>query len=131
MGSPPAKLGVLIVDDVADTRELLAEYFMHAGYHSIMASSGTAALERLAEIRADVIITDLMMPGMGGAALVRGLQADPRLNTIPVIVVTGSGRQKAIDELGDDARFVKAILVKPIRLSDLEHAVNAALAEAG
>ena len=127
----PKKVGVLIVDDVTDTRELLAEFFIHAGYHSIMASSGAAALERLTEIRADVIVTDLMMPGMGGAELVRRLQADPRLGGIPVILLTGSGRQKAIDELGEHARFVNAILVKPVKLSDLEHAIGAALAVAG
>jgi CheY-like chemotaxis protein len=130
MGPAPAKIGVLIVDDVADTRELLAEFLMHTGYHSIMASSGAAALERLSEIRADVIVTDLMMPGMGGAELVRRLQADPKLNTIPVIVLTGSGRQKAIEELREYARFVKAILVKPVKLSELEHAIGVALAEA-
>ena len=69
------------------------------------------------------------MPGMGGAELVRRVRADPRLKTTPIIVVTGSGRAQAIEELGDDAAGVAAILLKPVKLSDLQRALEAALAE--
>jgi twitching motility two-component system response regulator PilH len=127
--APAATQGVLVVDDLDDTRELLAEFLMHAGYHSIMASSGVEALKRLDQIRADAIITDLMMPVMGGAELVRHIRADPRLSAIPIIVLTGSGRQKALEELGDAARHVHAVLVKPVKLSELQRALEAALAE--
>ena len=127
--SSSAKLGVLVVDDLDDTRELLAEFLMHAGYHSIMAGNGDEALKRLEQIRADAIVTDLVMPGMGGAELVRRVRADPRLGKTPVIVLTGSGREQALAELGEDARGVAAILLKPVRLSDLQRALEAALAE--
>jgi len=128
--SSTSKLGVLVVDDLDDTRELLAEFLMHVGYHSIMARSGLEALKRLDQIRADAIVTDLMMPDMGGAELVRRVSADPRTKSIPIIVLTGSGRQTALEELGDAARHVKAVLVKPVKLSELQHALEAALAEA-
>jgi len=123
-----AKPGVLLVDDFDDTRELLAEYFMRVGYHSIMAKNGVEALERLREVRPDVIITDLMMPGMGGAELVRRVRADARIATIPIILLTGSGRAKALEEMGDDAQHLRAILLKPVKLSDLHDAVESALA---
>jgi CheY-like chemotaxis protein len=121
--------GVLVVDDLDDTRELLAEFLMHAGYHSIMARSGVEALKRLDQVRADAIITDLMMPVMGGAELVRRVRADPRMKAIPIIVLTGSGREKAMEELGDAARHVNAVMVKPVKLGDLQRALDAALAE--
>jgi CheY-like chemotaxis protein len=126
---PPAtKPGILIVDDFDDTRELLAEYFMHAGYHSIMAKNGLEALERLREIRPDLIVTDLEMPGMNGAELLRSVRADPRIASVPVILVTGSGRAAVLAQLGDDAQHFRAILVKPIKLSELHSAVETALA---
>jgi CheY-like chemotaxis protein len=124
-----ATLGVLVVDDLADTRELLAEFLMHAGYHSIMAGDGDEALKRLEQIRADAIVTDLVMPGMGGAELVRRVRADPRVKKIPVIVLTGSGREQALAELGQDAASVSAILLKPVKLSDLQQALEAVFAE--
>jgi CheY-like chemotaxis protein len=124
-----SKQGVLVVDDLDDTRELLAEFLMHAGYHSIMARSGAEALTRLDQIRADAVVTDLMMPVMGGAELVRRLNADPRLKAIPVIVLTGSGREKALEELGEAARHVRAVLVKPVKLSELQRALEVALTE--
>jgi len=123
-----AKPGILIVDDFDDTRELLAEYFMRAGYHSIMAKNGVEALERLREVRPDVIVTDLMMPDMGGAELVRSVRDDPRIASIPIILLTASGRAKALEVLGDDAQHLRAILPKPIKLSDLHDAVETALA---
>ena len=108
----------------------LSTAFHVSGYHSIMAGSGAEALKRLDQIRADAIITDLMMPVMGGAELVRRIRADPRMKAIPIIVLTGSGREKALEELGDAARHVNAVLVKPVKLSDLQRALEAALAEA-
>jgi CheY-like chemotaxis protein len=70
-----------------------------------------------------------MMPVMGGAELVRRIRDDPRMKAIPIVVLTGSGREKALEELGDAARHVNAVLVKPVKLSDLQRALEAALAE--
>jgi len=129
LGPATKRGGVLIVEDVDDTRELMAEFLMNEGYHSIMAKSGADALRRLEEIKADVIVTDLMMPEMDGAELVRRIAADARLEAIPIIIMTGSGRAKALEELGDAVRRVKMILVKPIQLGDLQRAVEAAFGE--
>jgi CheY-like chemotaxis protein len=123
------KRGVLVVEDFADTRELLGELLMKEGYHSIMASNGVEALKRLEEIQADVIVSDLVMPQMGGAELVRQLERAPETKSIPVILLTGSGKQKAIEELGPLARQVRAILTKPVKVDELLGAVEAALAE--
>jgi CheY-like chemotaxis protein len=123
------KRGVLVVEDFADTRELLAELLMKEGYHSIMASNGVEALKCLEEIHADVVVTDLVMPDLGGAELVRRMASDPRLKAIPIILLTGSGRQKALEELGERAGHVRAILTKPVKLDELLTSVEAALAD--
>ena len=121
------KRGVLVVEDFADTRELLAELLMEEGYHSIMASNGVEALKRLEEIQADVVVTDLVMPDLGGAELVRRMASDPRMKAIPIILLTGSGREKAIEALGDRAGQVLAILTKPVQIDELLTSVEAAL----
>ncbi|MDB4983486.1 MAG: two-component response regulator [Myxococcales bacterium] len=126
---PGAKRGVLIVDDVADTRELLAELFTHLGYHSMMANNGVEALARLREIRPDVIISDLMMEEMGGAVLIRHIDEDERLAGIPIILLTGSGKPKALEDLGAQADRVKTILTKPVSLVELQEAVGAAISD--
>jgi len=102
---------------------------MEEGYHSIMASNGVEALKRLEEIHADVVITDLVMPDLGGAELVRHMANHPRMKAIPIILLTGSGRQKALEELGDRARHVRAILTKPVKVDELLTSVEAALAD--
>ena len=58
----------------------------------------------------------------------RRVRADARIATIPIILVTGSGRAKALEEMGDDAQHLRAILLKPIKLGDLHDAVEAVLA---
>jgi CheY-like chemotaxis protein len=116
-------LGVLLVDDHVDTRELLAEFLMHEGYHSIMAANGQEALARLAYVQPDTIITDLDMPEMDGVELVRRLAGTPELSSIPVIVLTAIDADDARDRLGDLASHVRVILRKPVKLGALLQAV--------
>ncbi len=115
--------GVLIVDDHDDARELLAEFLMREGYHSIMAANGRAAVDRLAYIHPDLIITDLEMPEMDGVALVRHLRAAPALAAIPVIVLTGLDTERARQRLGELAPSVRAILRKPVKLGKMLQAI--------
>jgi CheY-like chemotaxis protein len=116
-------LGVLVVDDHTDVRELIAEFLMHEGFHSIMASNGQEALARLAYVQPDALITDLEMPEMDGVELVRRLAGTPHLSSIPVIVLTGIDPEDARDRLGDLASHVRLILRKPVKLGALLQAV--------
>jgi CheY-like chemotaxis protein len=116
-------LGILVVDDHTDARELLAEFLMHEGYHSIMASNGQEALARLAYVQADAVITDLDMPEMDGVELVRRLAGTPQLSSIPVIVLTAIDPDDARDRLGDLSAHVRLILRKPVKLGALLQAV--------
>ena len=82
-----ARPSVLIVDDKADNIQVLGQYLTQA-YDVRYALSGPEALALLAEARPDLILLDVMMPGMDGYAVCGALKSDPRTSDIPVIFVT-------------------------------------------
>lgn len=90
---------VLIVEDHADSRELLAEFLEALGYEVDVAGHGLEALERLrgAPLPA-VMVLDLMMPVMSGWELMRHVREDPALRSLPVVVVSGAGDAHPLPE---------------------------------
>ena len=76
---------VLVVDDRDVDRELLGTLLGQAGYLVLEATSGEEALELAQAERPDLVITDLLMPGMDGYELVRRLRSMPDTDAIPVI----------------------------------------------
>lgn len=81
---------ILIVDDVATNRIVMKVKLAAARYEVVPAASGEEALRIAREGRVDIIIMDMMMPGMTGAETCRRLRSDPATATIPVILVTAS-----------------------------------------
>jgi DNA-binding response OmpR family regulator len=76
---------VLVVEDNARTQEAIALYLRHAGYEVEMAGNGVDALAAAAERRPDLIVLDLMLPGLGGLDVCRTLRAS---SDVPIIMVT-------------------------------------------
>jgi len=81
---------ILLVDDDDATRELLCDFFGDRGYAVETAGDGAKALMRLATFAADLVITDLEMPGMSGLELIRSLHATR--HQTPVLLVTARAR---------------------------------------
>ncbi len=81
---------VLVVDDVPDNVELLAFALEDQGFEVLRASNGIEALEVAASSKPDVIMLDVVMPGIDGIDVCRRLKADPKLEPIPVIMVSRS-----------------------------------------
>ena len=79
---------VLVVDDDDDIRDSLREVLEKRRHHVVVAHNGVDALTCLRCVQVDVIILDLAMPKMDGWRFLDHRQADPRLASIPVIVVT-------------------------------------------
>lgn len=79
---------VLVVENHAATRELLATLLDDAGYAVLTASDGRAALLTLAQHRPDAVLTDLHMPLLDGDGLLAAIRADPVLYDLPVLAVT-------------------------------------------
>ena len=86
---------VFVVEDDADTREMLCRFLELEGYHVESAVNGQQALERLhAGAHPSVILLDLMMPVMDGWQFRHAQAQDAALSTIPVIVVSAAGRDR-------------------------------------
>jgi excisionase family DNA binding protein len=107
-----ARPRVLVVDDEASIRDLLAKTLALAEYDVDLAPDGRTALERLRIIPYDLLITDLKMPGVDGLTVIREAR---RLKTdLPVIIITGySTEASAIDALN---LGVSGYLTKPFRV---------------
>lgn len=108
---------ILVVDDDRDSRDLLQHLLAREGYIAIAADGGPAALEILREHEIDVILLDVMMPGMDGFAVCRELKRAAHTADLPVILLT------ALDDL--DARLagmrlgVSEFLTKPVNKAEL------------
>jgi len=96
---------VLVVDDSLTVRRVTQRLLMREGYRVVTAKDGLEALERLAEERPVVVLSDIEMPRMDGFDLVRNIRADERLADLAVIMITSRIAQKHRDyaaELGVD-----------------------------
>jgi len=117
---------IVIADDSALARMFIRRCLEIAGLGDsefIEASDGAEALQRLKEIKADMLVTDLTMPNMNGIELLKRISASPRLAGMPVLVVTSAGNEeqrKQLMELG-----ATRILSKPISPPMLVEAIDA------
>jgi CheY-like chemotaxis protein len=110
---PCAAVSVLVVEDDRELRETFVEALTGEGYAVATAADGAAALELLRTLTPKVILLDLNMPVMNGAAFRRAQCLDPSLAAIPTVVMTADRTKDYPPELVVDA------LVKPVSLSDL------------
>lgn len=81
---------ILVVEDVPNILELLAVTLRFKGYPVITAANGEDAMERIAEQRPAMVITDILMPKMDGFALMHRLRTDPKTNQIPVVFLSAT-----------------------------------------
>jgi len=111
---------ILVVDDEPLIAMALEAELEDAGYVVITAANGRQGLERLAEApRPDLVLTDMMMPVMGGAEMLAAMAAEPNLRAIPVIVLSALP-EAAIRARADGAA---AILRKPYTAEEILGAV--------
>jgi adenylate cyclase len=112
---PAAK--ILVVDDVPLNVKLLADLLAVNGYRTCTAASGVEALERLAGERPDLVLLDVMMPGMSGYDVCAAIRADPANAMLPVVLVTAldpaQERARGLDAGADD------FLSKPVAQAEV------------
>ena len=83
---------ILIVEDNPDMRDLLGVLIGHMGHVAVLACQGDQALEKATAEKPELIIMDIMMPGMDGRELTRILRATPETKDIPILVTTAMFR---------------------------------------
>lgn len=91
-----AKPRILIVEDVADVREMYMEYLCYLGFRVEGAENGRDAVRKAISHHQAVIVMDLAMPIMDGWEAIRILRADPRTKAIPIVVLTGQAQPEPL-----------------------------------
>ncbi|HUJ87907.1 MAG TPA: Hpt domain-containing protein [Burkholderiales bacterium] len=89
-----ARLKVMVVDDSLTVRKITGRLLEREGYQVLAAKDGVEALEQLSETVPDVMLVDIEMPRMDGFDLTRNVRADPRLKSVPIIVITSRTADK-------------------------------------
>lgn len=113
---------ILIVEDDPDITELLALSFRNEGWESVVAGEGEGALRLVESAAPDFCVLDLLLPGMGGLAVLRALRKSPGGQSMPVIIASALGEDEDVVkglELGADDYLAKPfspqVLVARIR----------------
>lgn len=105
-----AKSKILIVDDEEDICELLRFNLAREGYPIVIAGTGEQAIQQAVSQQPDLIVLDLMLPGLDGLEVCRRLKINPKTATIPIIMATAKGEESDIVaglELGADDYITK------------------------
>ncbi len=122
------KKRVLIVDDEALSRTVMRDVLETARYEPAEARDGPEGLAKAEALRPDLILLDVLMPGLDGYEVCRRLKASPKTGPIPVIFVT-IVQDPALDRLAYEAGAV-ACLMKPFRREALMALMASVLASA-
>ncbi len=125
-GRRPGLASILIVDDDLVSAEALAELLHEAGYRVSVAPSGEEAIRRLEEDRADLVLLDMMMPGLDGLEIIRRIRGQPASNGLRIVAITGDvtrARVEAVRAAGADS-----FLGKPLQVDRLLQMIPLTLA---
>jgi two-component system, OmpR family, alkaline phosphatase synthesis response regulator PhoP len=84
---------VFIVEDSADIAELIRHYLKRAGYETTVFASGREALTGARKSAPDLVVLDIMLPGMDGLEVCQALRSDPSTARLPILVLTARGEE--------------------------------------
>jgi len=114
------KAPILLVEDDEDVRASLQDILEDSGYAVACAGDGAEALRQLTAVRPSVILLDLMMPGLDGAAFLAHRETDPALRDLPVFIMSASRAPAR----GLEGFTVAGYLDKPMEMDRLLQAVR-------
>lgn len=110
------KVRILVVDDHEANLRLLEAILSPRGYDVLTAAMGEEALQRLGETDIDLVLLDIVMPGIDGYEVCRRIRQDPLTAYLPVVMVTASGDEEKVRSLEAGA---DDFLTKPVKSSEL------------
>lgn len=117
---------ILVADDDADIRDLVAYRLERDGHNVTTVADGLAALDHLASAAVDLVVLDVMMPGMSGIDVTRAIRADARLAEMPIILLTARTQEADLEQ--GYAVGVDEYVAKPFSPRELSLRVTAVLA---
>ena len=108
---------ILVVDDSPTDRQFLLEGLSRLGYQVVLAERGVEAIGKAKSEKPDLVLMDIVMPGMNGFQATRSISRDEATKDIPVIVCTTKSLET--DRIWGMRQGAKDYLVKPINLDEL------------
>jgi twitching motility two-component system response regulator PilH len=108
---------ILVVDDSATDRQYLTEMLQQAGFNVITAENGEECLTKVDTEQPDMVLMDVVMPGLHGFQATRALSKNPATAHIPVIMCTG--KEQATDRLWALRQGAKDCVIKPVSAEEL------------
>jgi len=105
---------ILVIDDEITILEILSAFLQGEGFQVITAYNGQEGLERLASVRPALIMSDVMMPVLDGWELCRRMQADPRYQSIPLVLMSALRTSASLTGC-----HYAALLRKPFELDEV------------
>ncbi len=121
----PRRKRVLIVEDTESVQTMIKRWIVNEGYEADLASDGHEALEHIESSVPDLILLDVMMPGLNGYAVCRELRENARTKNTPIIIITAL--PTALDSEEGRLSGANEVIVKPLRADDVIRRVRAYL----
>lgn len=113
---------VLIVEDEPHIVESLSFLLIREGFDVKAIGDGEKAMDKIETMRPDVLVLDVMLPGVNGFELLRRLRADPELKTTPVLMLTAKGQRR--DREIAEAAGADVFMTKPFSNAEVVAAVK-------
>ena len=117
---------LLVVDDDTRIRNLLKQYLTENGFRITVAGNADEARRQLTGLDFDLLILDVMMPGLSGLDVLRKVREDERTKAVPVILLTARSRDSDVDS--GFATGATDYVIKPFSPRELVHRVSSVLA---
>lgn len=118
---------VLIVDDSPTELHVLQQMLARHGFETMLAEDGEQAIAQALDESPDVILMDVIMPGMNGFQATRRISKDPRTANIPIIMVTTKDQET--DRIWGMRQGACMYLTKPVEELDLVDKINSVMAD--
>ena len=108
---------ILIVDDSATERHMLGDLLTKAGFDVVSTDNGEDAIVKARQVKPDLILMDVVMPGLNGFQATRAISRDPETKSIPVIMCTSKSQET--DKIWGLRQGARDYVVKPVDRDEL------------
>ena len=114
---------VLLIEDEPNIAEAIRFILSHDGWEVTVEDNGAQALPRVADVQPDLVILDLMLPGMSGLEILSSLRANPATEALRVLMLTAKGQGR--DREAAERAGVSAFMSKPFSNAEMRAQVRA------
>jgi len=113
---------ILIVDDSPTERHVLNDLLTKAGFEVVASDSGEDAIHKSKQAKPDLILMDVVMPGLNGFQATRAISRDPETKSIPIILCTSKSQET--DKIWGLRQGARDYIVKPVNRDELLSKIN-------